>query len=71
MTFGRVLTDSIHMSGALGSSNIENILTENRTCRNLRGERSDHCATVVLMTSRAGHLTAVISIRDSVKQLAK
>ncbi len=37
-TFGRVLTDSFHMSGALGSSNIENVLTESRT-RNLRGER--------------------------------
>ncbi len=37
-TFGRVLTDSFHMSGVLGSSNIENVLAENRT-RNLRGER--------------------------------
>ena len=37
-TFGRVLTDSFHMSGALGSSNIEKVLSENRT-RNLRGER--------------------------------
>ena len=35
-----------HMSGALGLSNIEKVLAENRT-RNLRGERrgSDHCAT--------------------------
>ncbi len=33
-----VLTNSFHMSGALSSSNIENVLTENRT-RNLRGER--------------------------------
>ncbi len=34
------------MSGTLGSSNIESVLTESRT-RNLRGEgeRSDHCAT--------------------------
>ncbi len=37
-TFGRVLTDSFHMSRALGSSNIEKVLAENRT-RNLRGER--------------------------------
>ena len=36
--FGRVLTNSLHQSGTLGSSNIENILTENRT-RNLRGKR--------------------------------
>ncbi len=36
--FGRVLTNSFHMSGALGSSNTENVLTENRT-RNLRNER--------------------------------
>ncbi len=34
-TFGRVLTDSFRMSGALGSSNIEKVLSENRT-RNLR-----------------------------------
>ena len=33
-----VLTDFFHMSGALGSSNIEKVLAENRT-RNLRGER--------------------------------
>ncbi len=41
-----VLTNFFHMSGALGSSNIEKVLAENRT-RNLRGERrgSDHCAT--------------------------
>ena len=37
-TFGRVLTNFFHMSGALGSSNIEKVLAENRT-RNLRGER--------------------------------
>ncbi len=37
-TFGRVLTDSFHMRGALGSSDIEKVLTENRT-RSLRGER--------------------------------
>ncbi len=37
-TFGRVLTDFFHMSGALGSSNIEKVLSENRT-RSLRGER--------------------------------
>ena len=30
-TFGRVLTDFFHMSGALGSSNIEKVLSENRT----------------------------------------
>ncbi len=30
----RVLTNSFHMSGILGSSNTENVLTENRT-RNL------------------------------------
>ena len=34
----RLLTNSFHMSEALGSSNIENVLTENRN-RNLRGER--------------------------------
>jgi hypothetical protein len=33
-----VLTDSFHMSGALGSSNIERVLPENRA-RNFRGER--------------------------------
>ena len=45
-TFGRVLTNFFHMSGALGSSNIEKVLAENRT-RNLRdeGRGSDHCAT--------------------------
>ena len=37
-TFGRVLTSSFHMSEALGSSNIEKVLSENRT-RSLRGER--------------------------------
>ena len=37
-TFGRVLTNSFRISGALGSGNIGNVLTENRT-RNLRGER--------------------------------
>ena len=37
-TFGRVLTDSFHMSEALGSSNIEKVLSENQT-RNLGGER--------------------------------
>ena len=37
-TFGRVLTDSFHMSKALRSSNIEKVLSEIRT-RNLRGER--------------------------------
>ena len=40
-TFGRVLTDSFHMSKALDSSNIEKVLAENRT-RNLRGERPAH-----------------------------
>ncbi len=35
-TFGRVLTDSFHMSRALGSSNI---------AKEVRDERSDHCAT--------------------------
>ena len=40
-TFGRVLTDSFHMSRALGSSYTEKVLTENRT-RNLRGERRAH-----------------------------
>ena len=41
-----VLIDSFHMSGALCSSNIENVLTENRI-HNFRGERRapDHCAT--------------------------
>ena len=42
-TFGRVWTSSFHMRGALGSTNIVNVVTENRT-RNLRGERSDHYA---------------------------
>ncbi len=37
-TFGRVLTNSFHMNEALSSSNVENVLTENRT-RNLRDER--------------------------------
>ena len=37
-TFGRVLTVSFRTSGALGSSNIEKVLSENRT-RDLRGER--------------------------------
>ncbi len=37
-TFGRALTNSFHMNEALGSSNIENVLTENRT-RNLKDER--------------------------------
>ncbi len=37
-TFGRVLTNSFHMSEALGSGNIEKVLSENRT-RSLRGER--------------------------------
>ena len=37
-TFGRALTNSFHMSGALGSSNIEKVLAENQTS-NLRGER--------------------------------
>ncbi len=37
-TFGRVLTNSFHMSGALGSSNIVEVLSENRT-RSLRSER--------------------------------
>ena len=36
-TFDRVLTNSFHMSEALGSSNIEKVLSENRT-RSLRGE---------------------------------
>ena len=42
-TFGRVLTNSFHMSGALDSNNV---LAENRT-RNFRGERRvpDYCAT--------------------------
>ena len=35
---GRLLTNSFHMSGALSSSNIEKVLTENRI-RSLRGER--------------------------------
>ncbi len=37
-TFGRVLTNSSHMSGPLGSNNIEKVLAENRT-RSLRGKR--------------------------------
>ncbi len=37
-TFGRVLTDSFHMSGALSSSDIKNVLTENR----IRGESWKH-----------------------------
>ena len=50
-----VLTDSFHMNGALGSSNIEKVLSE-------RGERSDHCARsficfVVLMLSRVSTLS--------------
>ena len=46
MTFGRVLTDSFHMSGALVSSNIEKVLSENRTAASeVKSERSDHCAT--------------------------
>ncbi len=53
-TFGRVLTNSFHVSGALGLGNIEKVLSENRT-RNLRGERraerplrhrSPHCTHV-------------------------
>ncbi len=37
-TFDRVLTDSFHMSRALGSSYVEKVLAENRTC-NLRWKR--------------------------------
>ncbi len=36
--FWQSVTGSFRMSGALGSSGIENVLTEDRT-RNLRGER--------------------------------
>ena len=43
-TFGRVLTDSFHMSGALASSSIENVFIGNRTPQ-VKGEPSDHCPT--------------------------
>ncbi len=51
-TFGRVLTDSLHMSRALGSSNIEKVLAENRT-RNLRGERRAPSTYVVILKQLA------------------
>ena len=54
-TFGRVLTDSFHMSEALGSSNNENVLTENRT-RNLLlpSFLANFCQTFRSQESRCG-----------------
>ncbi len=47
-TFGRVLTNSFRIGGALGSSNIENVLTENEPATSeVKGECSDHCATII------------------------
>ena len=42
-TFGRVLTDSFHMNGALGLSNID--LRIKPAASEVKGKRSDHCAT--------------------------
>ena len=41
-----VLTNSFHMRGALGSSDIENVVTENRTC-NVRRERRALCSPII------------------------
>ena len=51
------LTDSFHMSRALGSSNIEKVLAENRTATSeVKGERSDHCATEAPISTMAVHI---------------
>jgi hypothetical protein len=59
-----VLTDSFHMSGALGSSNIEKVLSENRTCATseVKGECSDHCATEAPLRFFAVGLQRVVSL---------
>ncbi len=46
-TFGKVLTDSFHMSRALGSSYIEKVATEleSNPQPQVKGDRTDHCAT--------------------------
>ena len=49
-TFGRVLTDSFHMKRALYSSNIETVLTENRTASALT------TAQVFMITERCSLL---------------